>query len=178
MEAARIFRELTNRLPAWVGGKNGETRERLEVGPAPRGGNSYTLNSTGGSDNRRFGASFRIIANTADWDQSVGRRPGKPVLRQSLRSVGEREVLPRLLLAGKDRPGGPGRDRPRPGGVGDRTPSRAYARRAARVGRHPHLVVSSAPTGAPRGRPLRTGWGRSGSPFVPRTAHFGPPGRI
>jgi len=72
MEAARIFRELTNRLPAWVGGKNGETRERLEVGPAPRGGNSYTLNSTGGSDNQRFGASFRIIANTADWDQSVG----------------------------------------------------------------------------------------------------------
>ena len=49
-----------------------ETRERLEVGPAPRGGNSYTLNSTGGGDNQRFGASFRIIANTADWDQSVG----------------------------------------------------------------------------------------------------------
>lgn len=49
-----------------------ETREKLEVGPVPRGGNSYTLNSTGGSDNQRFGASFRIIANTADWDRSVG----------------------------------------------------------------------------------------------------------
>jgi len=51
---------------------NAETREKLEVGPVPRGGNSYTLNSTGGSDNQRFGASFRIIANTADWDRSVG----------------------------------------------------------------------------------------------------------
>ena len=49
-----------------------ETRETLEVGPVPRGGNSYTLNSTGGSDNQRFGASFRLIINTDDWDRSVG----------------------------------------------------------------------------------------------------------
>jgi penicillin amidase len=55
MEAARIFRELTNRPRAWLGQRNGETRERLGVGPAPRGGNSYTLNSTGGSNSQRFG---------------------------------------------------------------------------------------------------------------------------
>ena len=55
-----------------------ETRETLEVGPVPRGGNSYTLNSTGGSNNQRFGASFRIIVNTGDWDQSVGMNaPGQ-----------------------------------------------------------------------------------------------------
>lgn len=55
-----------------------DVRQRLEVGPAPRGGSSYTLNSTGGSNNQRFGASFRIIANTANWDQSVGMNaPGQ-----------------------------------------------------------------------------------------------------
>lgn len=78
MEAARIFRELTNRPRAWLGQRNGETRERLGVGPALRGGNSYTLNSTGGSNSQRYGASFRIIANMADWGQSVGMNaPGQ-----------------------------------------------------------------------------------------------------
>jgi penicillin amidase len=53
-------------------------REKLDVGPLPRGGNSYTLNSTGGSNNQRFGATFRLIVNTADWDQSVGMNaPGQ-----------------------------------------------------------------------------------------------------
>jgi penicillin amidase len=53
-------------------------RERLNVGPAERGGNSYTLNQTGGGDNQTSGASFRIIVDTGDWDQTVGmNNPGQ-----------------------------------------------------------------------------------------------------
>jgi len=55
-----------------------EWRDRLEVGPAPRGGNSYTLNQTGGGDNQSTGASFRIIVDTEDWDRAVGmNNPGQ-----------------------------------------------------------------------------------------------------
>ncbi|MGM0668517.1 MAG: penicillin acylase family protein [Gemmatimonadota bacterium] len=55
-----------------------EWRDRLEVGPAPRGGNSYTLNQTGGGDNQTSGASFRIIVDTEDWDRTVGmNNPGQ-----------------------------------------------------------------------------------------------------
>jgi penicillin amidase len=55
-----------------------ETRRRLDVGPAPRGGYSYTVNNTGGGDNQTSGASFRFIVNTGDWDTSVGSNtPGQ-----------------------------------------------------------------------------------------------------
>ena len=51
---------------------------RLSVGPAPRGGNSYTLNNTGSSDNQTSGASFRIIVDTGDWDRTLGANtPGQ-----------------------------------------------------------------------------------------------------
>jgi penicillin amidase len=57
---------------------NAEWRDRLEVGPAPRGGNSYTLNQTGGGDNQTSGASFRIIVDTEDWNRTVGmNNPGQ-----------------------------------------------------------------------------------------------------
>jgi penicillin amidase len=57
---------------------NAELRARLDVGPLPRGGNSSTVNSTSDDDNQSTGASFRIIANTADWDASVGTNtPGQ-----------------------------------------------------------------------------------------------------
>ncbi len=57
---------------------NDELRRRLDVGPAPRGGYSYTVNSTGGGDNQTSGASFRFIVNTGDWDASVGSNtPGQ-----------------------------------------------------------------------------------------------------
>jgi len=49
-----------------------QVRERLEVGTLPRGGNSYTVNNTGGSDNQTSGPSFRLIATVEDWDLSVG----------------------------------------------------------------------------------------------------------
>ena len=46
-------------------------RQQLEVGPLPRGGNSYTLGNTSGNDNQSHGATFRIIVDTGDWERSV-----------------------------------------------------------------------------------------------------------
>ncbi len=55
-----------------------DLRQKLDVGPLPRGGNSYTVGSTGGSDNQWSGASFRIIVDTGDWDTAVGMNtPGQ-----------------------------------------------------------------------------------------------------
>lgn len=55
-----------------------ETRDRLDVGPAPRGGNGYTLGNTGGGDNQTTGASFRIFVDTRDWDNTLGMNtPGQ-----------------------------------------------------------------------------------------------------
>jgi len=53
-------------------------REKLDVGPMPRGGNGYTVGSTGGNDNQSSGASFRMIVDTGDWDQCLGTNsPGQ-----------------------------------------------------------------------------------------------------
>lgn len=53
-------------------------RQRLEVGPSPRGGYSYTVNQTGGRDNQTSGASFRLIIDTGNWDRGVGMNtPGQ-----------------------------------------------------------------------------------------------------
>lgn len=55
-----------------------ETRQRLEVGPLPRGGSSFTLGNTGSSDNQTSGASFRIFVDTRDWDNTLGMNtPGQ-----------------------------------------------------------------------------------------------------
>lgn len=54
------------------------TRQLLNVGPAPRGGNGYTLGNTGGGDNQTTGASFRIFVDTRDWDNTLGMNtPGQ-----------------------------------------------------------------------------------------------------
>ncbi len=54
------------------------TRALLDAGPLPRGGNGYTVGSTGGGNNQTSGASFRIIVDTEDWDNSVGANtPGQ-----------------------------------------------------------------------------------------------------
>ncbi|MDP2283679.1 MAG: penicillin acylase family protein, partial [Pseudohongiella sp.] len=54
------------------------TQKRLNVGPAPRGGNGYTLGNTGGGDNQTTGASFRIFVDTRDWDKTLGMNtPGQ-----------------------------------------------------------------------------------------------------
>ncbi len=53
-------------------------RDRLDVGPLPRGGSAHTVNSTSDSDNQATGASFRVVADTSDWDKSVGTNvPGQ-----------------------------------------------------------------------------------------------------
>ncbi|MEN2282620.1 penicillin acylase family protein [Algoriphagus sp. SE2] len=57
---------------------NEELKAKLDVGPLPRGGNSYTPGSTGGNNRQSSGASFRIIVNTGDWDATVGTNgPGQ-----------------------------------------------------------------------------------------------------
>lgn len=53
-------------------------RERLDLGPVPRGGDSYTLTATGGGDSQRSGGSFKFIADLANWDHSLGvNNPGQ-----------------------------------------------------------------------------------------------------
>jgi len=55
-----------------------DVRAQLEVGPAPRGGYSHTVNSTGGNYNQSSGASFRIIVDTGDWDRCLATNsPGQ-----------------------------------------------------------------------------------------------------
>jgi len=46
--------------------------------PCPGGGSAHTVNSTSDNENQSTGASFRIVADTADWDRSVGTNtPGQ-----------------------------------------------------------------------------------------------------
>ena len=55
-----------------------EVRAKLNVGPYPRGGDSYTVSATGGSDNQTSGGSLKIIADTENWDNSLGlNNPGQ-----------------------------------------------------------------------------------------------------
>ena len=53
-------------------------RTRLEPGPLPRGGNSFSVNNTGNRDNQPSGGSLRIIVDTGDWDQTMATNsPGQ-----------------------------------------------------------------------------------------------------
>ncbi len=55
-----------------------DLRDQLDVGPVSRGGYGRTVNNTGNSDNQTSGASFRIIADSENWDNSVGTNsPGQ-----------------------------------------------------------------------------------------------------
>lgn len=57
---------------------NKELRDKLNVGPAPRGGNSFTVNNTSGNLNQTHGASFKIIVDTDDWDHCLATNsPGQ-----------------------------------------------------------------------------------------------------
>ncbi len=54
-----------------------EMRNRLDVGTAPRGGDSSTVSATGG-DPQTSGGSFKIIVDVEDWDRSAGQNsPGQ-----------------------------------------------------------------------------------------------------
>src|SRR5262249_30878364 len=66
---------ITHPLSAVVDAK---TRAKLDVGPAPRGGDGNTVGATGGADNQTSGASFRVVVDLADWDAAVGiNTPGQ-----------------------------------------------------------------------------------------------------
>jgi penicillin G amidase len=55
-----------------------ELQKQLDLGPLPRGGYGRTVNNTSDDDNQTSGASFRIIADTGDWDRSAGTNtPGQ-----------------------------------------------------------------------------------------------------
>ena len=57
---------------------NNETADKLNLQTLPRGGNAYTPGSTGGNNNQSSGASFRIIVNTGNWDESIASNtPGQ-----------------------------------------------------------------------------------------------------
>ena len=57
---------------------NRKTKNKLNIGPLPRGGNSYTPGSTGGNNRQSSGASFRLIVNTGNWDAAIGTNgPGQ-----------------------------------------------------------------------------------------------------
>jgi len=57
---------------------NKETAAKLNLGPLPRGGNSYTPGSTGSNDSQSSGATFRLIINTGDWDSAIANNsPGQ-----------------------------------------------------------------------------------------------------
>jgi penicillin amidase len=55
-----------------------ELKRTLDVGPAPRGGDSHTVGVTGAGGNQTSGASFRIVVDLADWDTAMGTNtPGQ-----------------------------------------------------------------------------------------------------
>jgi penicillin G amidase len=55
-----------------------DVRGKLNVGPFPRGGDSYTVSATGNADNQTSGGSLKIIADTERWDNSVAlNNPGQ-----------------------------------------------------------------------------------------------------
>ncbi|MGA0556513.1 penicillin acylase family protein [Larkinella sp. VNQ87] len=48
------------------------------IGPLARGGYAETVNSTGNNLNQDYGASFRILVDTQDWDKTLGiNNPGQ-----------------------------------------------------------------------------------------------------
>ncbi len=57
---------------------NKDLKAKLEFGPIPRGGNSFTVNNTSSNLNQSHGASFRMIVDTGDWDACLGMNtPGQ-----------------------------------------------------------------------------------------------------
>lgn len=44
-------------------------KEKLDAGPVPRGGYSFTPSANGHGDNNTSGASFRMVVDTGDWEK-------------------------------------------------------------------------------------------------------------
>jgi penicillin amidase len=80
---------------------NSATKDQLNLGPLPRGGNAYTPGSTGGNDRQSSGGSFRIIVNTGDWDAAIGTNapgqsgdPGSPFYSNLFESWAKDDYFP------------------------------------------------------------------------------------
>lgn len=57
---------------------NGEWKSRLNAGPLPRGGYSYTPSANAYGDNNTSGGSFKIIVDTEQWEKTLGiNTPGQ-----------------------------------------------------------------------------------------------------
>jgi penicillin amidase len=66
---------ITHPLSAAV---NADLRAKLDVGPAPRGGDATTVGATGNGGNQTSGASFRIVVDLGDWERAIGTNtPGQ-----------------------------------------------------------------------------------------------------
>lgn len=53
-------------------------KEKINLGPIPRGGYGETVNNTGNNLNQMHGASFKIIIDTENWDRTLGiNSPGQ-----------------------------------------------------------------------------------------------------
>ncbi len=52
-----------------------DLRSRLNTSLKPRGGNQHTPGSTGSSDGQLYGATFKIVVDVNDWDNTVGANP-------------------------------------------------------------------------------------------------------
>jgi acyl-homoserine lactone acylase PvdQ len=84
---------------------NADTRKMLDVGPMPRGGDSYTITATGGADNQTSGGSLKMIADLerlgqlgrAEQSRPV-RRSAEPALSRPVRVMEPRQVLPNRVL--------------------------------------------------------------------------------
>ncbi|TMM57336.1 penicillin acylase family protein [Maribacter algarum] len=59
---------MKNALSAFV---NDSLQAKIDLGTFPRGGNSFTPNSTGNNDNQVSGGSFKFIADLSDWDKTL-----------------------------------------------------------------------------------------------------------
>lgn len=59
---------MKNALSPFVGDS---LRNKIDLGTLPRGGNSFTPNSTGNNDNQISGASFKFITDLSDWDKAL-----------------------------------------------------------------------------------------------------------
>ncbi|MBK8877580.1 MAG: penicillin acylase family protein [Haliscomenobacter sp.] len=57
---------------------NETLKKKFELGPLPRGGNGSTVNNTGNGDNQTHGPTFRLIADTGNWDHCLATNaPGQ-----------------------------------------------------------------------------------------------------
>jgi penicillin amidase len=55
-----------------------EWRQKMDIGPLPRGGYSFTPGANAYGDNNTTGASFRIVVDTGDWESTLGiNNPGQ-----------------------------------------------------------------------------------------------------